>query len=168
MSKPALVLALLLVSCTMRGPDLATGNRYADFFRSTTTEQIRKFKNFGVDEQYSLFLYGNQVMHPPALYLARPFALNGLKAIPFLEAKLLATKSELTIRDISKLVLEIATLNQCDFPYDSDLVALLSKRANAMGGIWKNVTLQTISDIKAQANSNGRAGGCGASPRRSN
>jgi len=120
----------------------------SDYFQLSMASQIAEFKNHSIDEQYELYIYGNQVVHPPAIYLARPFAEQGSSIVPLLSAKLRATEKETTIRDIAAVFSEVSKLKLYDFSKDPELMQLLDQRANAMHGVWKKTTLEMISQIR--------------------
>jgi hypothetical protein len=114
----------------------------------STSEQVQKFKNYSLDEQYEIFLFGNQAVHPPAVYLANPFAEQGPIIVQFLKVKLKNARKEVTIRDIVSVFSELARMNLYDFSKDSELMGLLDRKVNDMRGIWKETTLKMISEIR--------------------
>lgn len=137
-----------MCSCISNTADLQSNKFVRDFFKMTTSEQIEKFKNYSLEEQYELFLFGNQVVHPPAIYLSRPFAEQGSSIIPFLKAKIEATDKEVTIRDIVTVFSELARLKLYNFSKDPELMGLLKRKENNMSGIWKETTLKMISEME--------------------
>lgn len=138
----------ILFGCVSYGSDVKFSNLTRDFFRNNTTdEQERLFTKYSLDEKYELFIFGNQVVHPPATYLAYSFAKQGPIIVPFLKSKLKATQDEVTIRDIVLIFSKLAQLRLYDFPKDTELMDLLDKRVNDMHGIWKETTREMISTI---------------------
>jgi hypothetical protein len=110
------------------------------FFREPTKEQIKKFSTFNIEDQYSLFICGNQIVHPPALYLAEPFAANGKVVSDFLKSKLKQATDDLTIRDIIRVFTEMNRQGTHDVVGDNDLMMLIHEaiaRMNNEG--WKKV-----------------------------
>ncbi len=154
-SKIICALIFVLYGCVSNADDVQPSKLVGDFYRTyiSTSEQIKQFKNYSLDEQYELYLFGNQVVHPPATYLAAPFAKQGPIIVPFLKAKLEATQKEVTIRDIAAVLSELARLKLYDFSRDSELMGLLERRANDMQGIWKKIVLDMISEIKSNGTS---------------
>lgn len=142
-------IAFFLAGCIPHGADVTVNASIKDYFRMPMAEQIKEFKNHNLEEQYQLFLYGNQVVHPPAIYLAQPFAEQGPTIVPFLREKLGSAKDEATIRDIAQVFSELARLKLYDFSADGALMELLDKRASQMKGMWKDSTLVIIARIRA-------------------
>ncbi len=141
---------LLFLGCTLNASSLKHSKLIDDFFKNPTSEQVRLFKKYSLDEQYDIFLFGNQVVHPPAIYLARPFAEQGPTIVPFLKAKLESTQNDVTIRDIVMVFSELAELKLYSFSYDSALLVLIDKKVNDMKGIWKETTLKMVSEIRPE------------------
>jgi hypothetical protein len=132
----------------MHSPDVKPSKMVSDFFHVTLSEQVGQFKNYSLDEQYELYIFGNQVVHPAASYLARPFAEQGPVIVPFLKEKLEAAE-EATVRDIIVILAELAYLKLYDFSKDQELMTLMDQRAANMQGIWKETTLEMISEIRS-------------------
>ena len=150
-SKIICSILFFLCACVSNAADVQPSKVVSDFYRNyiSTSERIRQFKNYNLEEQYELFLFGNQVVHPPATYLDSPFAEQGPIVVPFLKMKLEATKDEATIRDIALIFSEVARLKLYDFSKDAELMSLLNQKVNNMQGIWKNSTLKFLSEIQS-------------------
>jgi hypothetical protein len=68
-------------------------------------------------------------MHPPALYLAAPFASQGSKAATFLKYKIQNTLvSDLDLRDILQVFVEMERQQTYDVIADPQLMDLLRSR----------------------------------------
>ena len=145
------IFLVILVGCLSSTADMKANKLAGDFFQMTTSEQVNQFKNYSLDEQYEIFLFGNQVVHPPAIYLSRPFAEQGPIVVPFLKAKLKKTQKEVTIRDIVTVFSELTRLRLYDFSKDPNLMELLDMKTNKMNGIWKETTIQMLSEIRKSA-----------------
>ena len=130
--------------------DMKHNKMINDFFQKSTSEQLQLFNRYSLEEQYELFLFGNQVVHPPAVYLSQPFAEQGPIIVPFLKSKLETTQKEVTIRDIIAVFHELAGLKLYNFSEDPDLLGLIERKANKMDGIWKETTLKLISEIQSK------------------
>lgn len=137
----------ILFGCVSNAADVKPSKMVSDFFHMPTSEQVKQFKNHGLDEKYELFIFGNQVVHPPATYLATSFAEQGPIIVPFLKNKLKATQEEVTVRDIVLVFSRLAQLKLYDFSKDEELMGLLDKRVSDMHGIWKETTREMISVI---------------------
>lgn len=139
-----------LFGCVSYGADVKFNNLTHDFYHMTTTdEQERQFSKYSLEEQYDIFIFGNQVVHPPATYLARQFAKQGPVIVPFLKDKLKAAQDEVTIRDIVLVFSRLAQLKLYDISNDNELMTLLDQRVNNMHGIWKDTTLEMVTKIRA-------------------
>ncbi len=146
-SKIICVFLFTLCGCV---PYMQPSKLVGDFYRKyTTSEQVSQFKNYGLEEQYELFVFGNEVVHPPATYLAYPFAQQGATIIPFLRKKLEFEKDDVRIRDIVLIFARVAGLKLYDFSKDAELMNLLNQKVNNMQGIWKDVTLKFLSEIRS-------------------
>jgi hypothetical protein len=144
------LIVLALFGCVSNGFDVQSNTTANDFYRNyrSTSEQIAQFKNYSIEEQYEIFEFGNQVVHPPATYLIRPYAEQGPTIVPFLRMKLESATDEATIRDITMIFAELARLRRYDFSKDTELMSLLNRKVNSMHGIWQGLTLKSLSEIK--------------------
>jgi hypothetical protein len=139
----------LLCGCRPHADNVDESPIIRDFFDNyTPDEQIDNLKKFSIEEQYNLYIWGKQVLHPSAGYLAFPFAEQGPIIIPYLTDKLNTTKDDHTIRDISFVLKCMSDYNKYDFSNDAQLMDLLDRRVNSMKEPWKDVTQKYISDIR--------------------
>lgn len=152
--KIILALLILLVGCASNASDVQPGKMVSDFYHLSTSEQMRRFKNHNIDEQYELYIFGNKMVHPPATYLAESFARQCEKFSQFLKEKLEFEEDEARIRDIVLVFTEMARLNIYDFSRDTELMNLLNKKVNNMQGMWKDVTLNFLSEIQCTESCN--------------
>jgi len=118
------------------------------FFRQATSEQQKTFRQYTLEDQFGLFLFGSQVRHPPALYLARCFALNGSSAVELLRARLGAASDDLTVRDIAVLLATIDEMRIYDVAGDAQLLnALRNDIARMRDDNWREVAQQEVQNI---------------------
>jgi hypothetical protein len=146
----AIIVMLLLVCGCRPNADVKESELIRDFFQLSSREQEKKFKTYSLEEQYDLYIWGNQVRHPPKIHMGVLFAENGPIIVPFLVKKLKNTISELTIRDIIWVFDVLAKKRLYDFSKDPMLMRLLEKRAKSMKGIWKETVLGNISSIRKE------------------
>jgi hypothetical protein len=151
---PLLACWLMLSGCgPLQQQDYAFNPQYRAFFlEMSSAQRIERFRLLGMEEQYQTFLFGNQVVHPPATYLATPFAKRGSALEPFLKNKLALARTELTIRDIAVLAEELAKRGALD---DDSLIDALEARALTTKSLWKDTTLRIIESARQ---SRGKAG----------
>ena len=147
-----IIISLMLImclGCASYGSDVKFNATTQNFYKETTTnEQENNFNKYNTEEQYDIYIFGNQVVHPPATYLAYQFAKRGAVIVPFLKKKLTTTQNELTIRDIVKVFSWQSQLKLYDISKDQELMKLLDQRANDMRGIWKNTTVEMVNKIR--------------------
>ncbi len=143
----AVVLCLAVAGC---GLCVAShpGPTASAFFRLDITDQVKQFKTYAIEEQYELFEFGNQVVHPPAIYLAEPFAQRGPSVVPFLVKKLKDSGSGAEVRDIALVFSELNDGKLYDFLADPGPINLLEQKASSLGGVWGPTTLKMVSEIK--------------------
>jgi len=115
------------------------------FFRQPFETRITDFARRELLDQYTIFICGNQFMHPPAQYLAEPFARRGGAIVPFLRAKLADAHDDLTVRDIVLVFTEMSRQRYYDVSKDSDLIHQMREAAARMKNQgWKTITEQRI------------------------
>jgi hypothetical protein len=118
------------------------------FFRMPTKEQIETFGGYNIETQYEIFICGNQKIHPPALYLAGPFASQGEKAVDFLKVKLYETKDDHTIRDVIVVFDMMCVLDTYDVANNSELMRLIKKKAGIIkDDDWRKIVEKIVNGI---------------------
>lgn len=132
------IIMFMLSSCIPRTSTVQESELIRNFFIKTkSSERIKEFKNYNIEEQYELFIFGNQVIHPPTRYLADPFVERGSTLVPFLKVKLRAAQDDITIHDITYLFLELARTKRYDVSNDQEILALLDQLVQGMRGLCK-------------------------------
>jgi len=157
-----LLAAVLLTGCPYSGVEGANVSAARAFYGQPTTEQMRTFRQHTLSEQLDLYFYGNQVRHPPAIYLARCFALSGKGAVEFLRSRLTSKNDDLTVRDISALLAAIDSMGKYDVSKDVQLMdALRMQVANMQDQGWRDTAEKKIASIESsQVTSVGNAPEC--------
>ena len=133
------------VSCYARPFDTKSLEK---FFERPRLEQLDCFAKLNVEDQFRVYIYGSEVIQPHALYLARTYAEEGEKVVPFLKKKLEHAQKGITVRDIAQVFSEMTQLNFYDASADKELIALLEGQAKALGGVWVGTTFDIIDRIK--------------------
>ena len=119
------------------------------FFKMPLKEQIDKFGSYTLDEQYSIYICGNEVVHPPAMYLATSFARNGKAVVKLLKIKLSETIDDLTIRDIVLVFSEMKKQKTYNVLEDSALMKLLrNKVATMQNEDWRKIVEEMMNEIE--------------------
>jgi len=135
-------------SCSTYGADHASLVAARQFYDQPVNEQIRTFRQRSLEEQLNLFFFGNQIHHPPAIYLAPCFALNGPPAVQLIRSKLSTELDDLSVRDIAVLLGMIDMMGQYDVEGDKQLVALLSSRiAKMKDQAWQQTAEDEVSSF---------------------
>jgi hypothetical protein len=125
---------------TSRCQELAT-----TFFRQPFETRISDFTRRELPDQYTIFICGNQFMHPPAQYLAEPFARRGGEIVPFLRRKLAEAQDDLTVRDIVLVFSEMGRQRSYDVSKNVDLIREMRVAAARMKNQdWRTITEQRI------------------------
>jgi hypothetical protein len=118
--------------------------------------QVTAFAHSNLDDQYSIFICGNQFMRPPAQYLAEPFARGGTDVVPFLKDKLAQAQDDLTIRDIILVFTEMSRQKAYRVAEDGDLIRLMTEAVARMKNAdWRRITDQRV-EAAAKAAGNGK------------
>ncbi len=153
----------LLAGCPDSGNERADVAAARAFYAQPAAEQMMTFRQHALGEQLDLYFYGNQIRHPPAIYLARCFALSGERAVDLLRAKLSSKNDDLTVRDISALLAAIDAMGKYDVSKDAELMsALRSQVANMQDQGWRDTAEKKIASIESyQGVAEGNAPECG-------
>lgn len=146
-----MALSIILLGCAPRDAALFPTQLHRDFFRLPSADQIIAFQEYDVATQYELLIVGNQVVHPPAIYLARELARRGKAIVPFLSVKLKNTQNELTIRDIVATLTEMHRLGLYDIRQDARLESLVKERIASMQSVWKPVVQRMAEEMGVAA-----------------
>jgi hypothetical protein len=136
----ALFLPLFVcAACNAQEPGTMPKEALRAFYADRSADhRMHTFRLHSVDQQLQIFLYGNQVIHPPTIYLADCFALGGSEAVAVLRSRLSARVTDLDIRDMANLLLAIQRSGTYDVRADEALRRLLDDRISAMvDGGWK-------------------------------
>ena len=139
-----LLCTLFLLGCFSYNSEIEPNQFHREFLLGLSMdEQVERFHEYDPETQYELLIVGNQVVPPPAQYLAGAFAKQGKSIVPFLRAKLAAAKKELTVRDIVVVFCDMQRLGTYDVKGDASLIALVEERIATMQSDWK-LTVQSI------------------------
>ncbi|WP_155950980.1 hypothetical protein [Rhodanobacter sp. OR87] len=118
------------------------------FYKNSLRERIATFDSYDLGSQYEIFICGNQVIHPPAIYLAESFAKEGAAAVPLLKKKLAQADDDLTVRDIVLVFAGMQRQRSYDVSKDADLVRLIVEKLNGMHDPeWKAIAQGNLDKI---------------------
>lgn len=141
-----LLFAVLLSGCPrVDGVDISAAR---EFYRQPTSMQQKTFRQHSLEYQLGLFFFGNQIRHPPAIYLARCFALNGTPAVELLRSRLKGPSDDLTVRDIAMLLATIDAMGKYDVAGDAELMGALKSRVAQMRDVgWRDTAEKKVANI---------------------
>jgi hypothetical protein len=132
------MLSTLIVVQTFLTMSCVAGVGYADqamergFFDQPPETRLERLKQYSLEDQYKIFRYGNDVVHPPTTNLAIPIAERGIAAMPFLKAKLQQENDDTSLRDILRILDEMVWRKAYDVKSDDGLIRYLTARIGAM------------------------------------
>jgi hypothetical protein len=121
------------------------------FFSEPPATRVERSRKLSLEQQYLVFRYGNDVIHPPLMDLAEPIADRGKEAVPFLfEAASAGWPRH--IRDIVWVFTLMALSRTYDVKSDPALLDELISRVNNMKDTdWRAMcesNLKRIQDAK--------------------
>lgn len=121
-----------------------------EFFRRPLDTRVERLRHYSLEDQYRIFRYGNDVVHPPLTNLAIPIAERGVVAVPFLMAQLNTEKDDLAVRDILRLFQETTRLKTYDVRTDATLMKVLDSRISKMKDKeWQAICVKMLQAIKS-------------------
>jgi hypothetical protein len=145
---PSIFVALLAFQgCAMAGKCSPVAE---EFIHKPMAEQLAKFRDRKLEEQYEIYICGTQVVHPPLLHLAQRFARDGETAVGFLRSRLEQAHDDATIRDITMVFVEMS--RQGTYPVGGD-AALMKTINESTARIkdkgWRTYTTNQVNSIVA-------------------
>lgn len=147
------VLSLVLAACSLATVTLSNNSRQElidHFFEQPLKEQIASFPRYEFEDQYSIYIYGNQVRHPPAIYLAEPFAQKGESIVKGLSSHLERADDDLTVRDIVLVFAEMNRQGTYSVRKNMPLMQLIVKSVAKMKDLgWKATSEKELAAIKS-------------------
>lgn len=136
-------LAGMLSACATPRPSANDMER--KFYSQPLKTQMVTFRNYSISDQLTLYLYGNQVRHPPAIYLSECFALSGAPAREVLRSRLKGRLDDLTVRDIATL---IAAIDAAGTSIDQEIIGLLRQQiASMQDREWRELAAHEVEQI---------------------
>jgi hypothetical protein len=89
---------------------------------------MTNFRRYDLQKQYEIYIYGNQIREPPAVYLAEAFAMEGRAVVGMLQEKLLTASDDLTVTNIVVVFGWISFLKSYDVAANKNLVDILADK----------------------------------------
>jgi hypothetical protein len=120
------------------------------FYSKPVKERVATFEEYSFDQRYAIYLYGNQVQHPPALYLTDTFAAGGQEIVAPLSARLAASEYEVTTRDLVMVFAAMHRLKTYDVAKDEALMRQLTEATARMRETdWKKIVARELATIRS-------------------
>lgn len=119
-------------------------------FDGPAAMRIDRVRQYPLEDQYRIFRYGNDVVEPPILDLAKPIAERGATAVPFLLKQLDAHSDDTTVRDLLAIFQEMELSKSYEVKADSALMDKLDIRVQAIkDNEWRAICSKMLRRIKA-------------------
>jgi hypothetical protein len=121
------------------------------YFAHGTQVVERDIASHDLDTQYTIYICGNQYMHPPWM-LTEGFVARGGTAASYLKRKLMDPGiPDPTVRDIVDVFADMARQSTYDVKGDSSLVALMESRsARIRAPEWRAYVQGKVREIRNQ------------------
>ena len=120
-------------------------------FGGPAETRLDRMRQYSLEDQYRIFRYGNDVVEPPLLNLARPIAERGIAAVPFLLKKLNSKSDDevMLTRDILLIFEDMALSKSYDVKADSLVMNTLSaKIATIKAKGWQDTCRKMLKRIE--------------------
>lgn len=139
----------LCLVCLLRAQILyAAPSVEKDFFKGDVSTRLERLETYPLEEQYRIFLYGNQVIHPPSTGLAIPIAKRGKIAADYILRRLDTSKNDLDFRD-SMVVFQSMQwgghFDLCGHPKYMNEIAGNASKIEYEG--WRKVYLEMLKEL---------------------
>jgi len=119
------------------------------FFQKPSKAQITELRSFALDNQYKIYLCGNQIIHPPTMHLAEPFAQGGAAVAELLTAELSKPNSDANVRDIIMALREMQRLGTYEVARDRALMQLATDSVERMRDKdWQQMANEMLLEIE--------------------
>ena len=120
-----------------------------EFFNQPRADRLERARKLPLEQQYKVFRYGNEVIHPPMIELADPIAEQGSAAVPFLLDQLAVDRTDLAVRDVALVFSRMAQMKTYDVMSDARVMATLNERVDKMKDRdWRDVASKTLKSIR--------------------
>jgi hypothetical protein len=149
----SLIAVCLLLACVgwAKPPDVPSRvckELSRTYFRQSQAELMNSLASLDLEKQYVIYLCGSQYKHPPILSLVKPFASQGQPVVDMLRSKVGTSRSDLTVRDILRVFVEMKRQKIFDARNDADLMRLLDERVQEMKSEeWREIARGMCSEL---------------------
>lgn len=142
---------LCLVMCGISVVGCASNRLEKDFFfDNPAATRIDRLRQLSLEEQYRVFRFGNDEIHPPLIGLALPIAEKGREAVPFLLEQIEPSTEDVAARDILQLFETMESIKSYDVKSDAVVMdALRDLVASMSDSGWRDVCEKMLGRIEA-------------------
>lgn len=112
------------------------------FFREDLASRVERARKLPLEQQYKLFRYGNDVIHPPLMDMAIPIAERGKAAVPFLLEQLHTDDDDLAAEDILLVFYRMAALGTYPVKSDPTVMDALQARVSNLENRERRTTAE--------------------------
>ena len=120
-----------------------------EFFVQPLGTRLERMRQYSLEDQYRIFRYGNDVVHPPLTDLANPIAEKGSVAIPLLIDHLNADDDDFTVRDTLLVLERMQSSGSYDVKSDAAVMTTLdSKVSTVKDKEWRTTCLKMLERIR--------------------
>jgi hypothetical protein len=119
------------------------------FFHKPLEAQQADLRSFALEDQYRIYLCGNQVIHPPTMYLVESLAQGGKGVADLLKGELSKSNTDATVRDIIMVLREMQRLGTYDVAQDRKLMQLAADSISKMRDKdWRQMANEMLLEIE--------------------
>lgn len=124
-------------------------HEFEEKFFKQLANRVERSRQLTLEQQYRVFRYGNDVIHPPLMDLADPIAERGASAVPFLIEQLKKDETDVGVRDILLIFNRMVRLKTYDVKSDRPLMSTLTARVeNMKDKEWRQISSRMLKAIR--------------------
>lgn len=118
------------------------------FFQGEISTRNQRLAGYSMEEQWRIFLYGNQVIHPPATGLAEVLARQGEPMLKLILKSLESTKSDLDYRDSMVVFQMMQWHGDYAICASADVLARIKSNQGRIGSSdWRRVYGEMLAEL---------------------
>lgn len=119
-----------------------------DFFRGDIPTRNQRLGSYSMEEQWRIYLYGNQVVHPPATGLAEVLARRGEPMLRFILKSLESTKNDLDYRDAMVVFQTMQWRGDYAICADEEVMSKIKSNRDKIGNPnWRRVYGEMLKEL---------------------
>lgn len=120
----------------------------ADFFNGDIATRNDRLGGYPITQQWKIYLYGNQVIHPPATGLAIVLARQGKPALDYILTSLDSTNNDLDYRDSMVVFQMMEWGNYYRICADESMLSRIKKNQYRIQNPgWRRVYVEMLAEL---------------------